>query len=389
MKTLIFESEITGHHSEYIDHLVKYISSDSRQDEKYYFIVHPKFKTIFPKIVEISKKTLQIEFIEIEKEDHQNIINGPLIIKSLKSYNVLRKYAQRYHADRVLLMHLNIFQFALACYRPKFVLSGILFKQFYRLEKRTLSQKLTYFRKYLITWMYAKNRKIENVFVLNDENSCFNLNKKLKTSIFTPLPDPVPNLLPEQGYSIREHHQIDKTKTILLHFGSLSIRKGTFEILDAIMLLNESILNKLSFLFIGRTDIDTDTHIKFQISKIKEQFPDIKIGYRNEFIKDTIMKSYFNQCDYLLTPYKNTEASSGIIGHAIASGKPVIAIKKGLLGELVKENNSGILIEDSSSKEIASAINRITNDTFSFNDSNDFLATHSPEVFAKTLLNHS
>ncbi len=47
------------------------------------------------------------------------------------------------------------------------------------------------------------------------------------------------------------------------------------------------------------------------------------------------MKSYFEQTDYFLIPYKNVESSSGILGHAIAAGKPVIATDKGLIGDFV------------------------------------------------------
>ena len=69
-------------------------------------------------------------------------------------------------------------------------------------------------------------------------------NHKFDTDVFKFLPDPVPVLSSKGNFSITEFHDLDRNRKILLHFGSLSDRKGTLEILDSLFHLDDSILKK-------------------------------------------------------------------------------------------------------------------------------------------------
>jgi hypothetical protein len=93
------------------------------------------------------------------------------------------------------------------------------------------------------------------------------------------------------------------------------------------------------------------------------------------------------QSDAVLMPYKNPEASSGILGHSILAGKSVIAPENGLLGELVLENCFGLVIEYITPENIASNITRLKSFKFNFNKSKVFVNKHSSNFFSSILLN--
>ena len=66
MNILIYETEITGHHSEFISHLVNYICK-STTDDFFTFIVNPRFSFTFPVLAEKIKNHTNIQFIEISQ----------------------------------------------------------------------------------------------------------------------------------------------------------------------------------------------------------------------------------------------------------------------------------------------------------------------------------
>lgn len=54
--------------------------------------------------------------------------------------------------------------------------------------------------------------------------------------------------------------------------------------------------------------------------------------------------------------YRNTQQSSGSVGYAAYLGKPVIGPAKGLLGQLIRDYNLGIIIDEISPQYIKQAL---------------------------------
>ena len=99
------------------------------------------------------------------------------------------------------------------------------------------------------------------------------------------------------------------------------------------------------------------------------------------------MKSLFDNCNIVLMPYKNPEASSGILGHAMASDKKVITTGQGLLKEMVLINNLGYLLSEVTSKSIASKMCEVLNDTSIYSENTKKLvANHHPKVFSQLIV---
>lgn len=382
-KKLFFDIYATGHHSEYISHLIDYLEGNE-DNNTYYFVVHPQFSDLFPKIAQKAKGVKNIVWIQVTPIEYQKSTQGNLLKKSFLEFKLVSHYAKLYKVDHVFLMYFNIFQFALSFLRPPFTVSGILFLQFYRMDKKGIFNKLKYFRKYATTKMYCLNPRLKTVFVLNDNKTTDYLNNEFKTEVFRMLPDPIPILIPLEDFNIYDFYNISRDRKIFLHIGSLSERKGTNEIIDAINCISEAKQELVTILLIGKAN-DEVTASKIK-KALENKMSKVQLIWSNDFVTNEMMKSLFDQCDVVLIPYKNAEASSGILGHAAAAKKRVIATGKGLLKEIIEENKLGILLNDVNPIEIANKVEEtLDNDVFS-NDNNPFIKNHSVNKFAELVL---
>jgi len=386
MNKIIYDSTITGHHSEYISHMVDFLVSIDSND-KYFFIVNGEFSDKFPEIIKHSKGIPHIEWIFIPKDEIKKIYRSGMLLRSFVEFKLVNRYAKSLVADHVYLMYFNVFQLSLSIIKPKFTVSGILFLQFYRMSKSSLKERLKYYRKYLTTKFYASNNTITDIFILNDVNTVKYLNTEFRTSKFQMLPDPIPQLTPLKNFEIREHYRIEKNRKIFLHIGSLGERKGTFEIIDSLQYIAQDKSADICILLVGRSTNTTIDKLLRDKILLSQTGSDIKIIWDNQFVSNSMMRSLFDQSDVVLMPYKNAEASSGILGHALNSRIPVISTGTGLLRELISELKVGILLDEVSALSIAKAIENI--DTEIFNDNTNlinFVKDHLPIRFVSKLL---
>lgn len=385
MNKLVFDIAMTGHHSEYIDHLIEYLCANIF-DVHYIFVVHPNFEEKFPNIVAKSVNSLNITWVYVTQQELDLCYNGNLIQKSFNQYKVLNKYALENKVTHAVILYFNTLQFAFIFKRPTYTVSGILFLQFYRMRVNTFIEKLKYFRKYCTTCLYSINKKIIRVHILNDQKSVDFLNSKFNTIIFKKLPDPIPQLKPLTGFDIYQHYGIHKDQKIFLHIGGLADRKGTFEIIKSSEFIPKEIQSKIVILLVGKTNNNqAEKALKKQI-KASSKSSEVTIIWDNQFVPTNMMKSLFNQCNTVLMPYKNVEASSGILGHAMASNKRVITTGQGLLKELVIENNLGYLLNEVTSVAIAEKIKECYNNNIESVDIDRVLQECNPNIFSLLIL---
>ena len=155
---------------------------------------------------------------------------------------------------------------------------------------------------------------------------------------------------------IRDIHQtllIPKEKTIYLHFGALEERKGTLDILKAILISEKKELENKAFVFAGLVG----TSIKEQFyNLVGEGMAKTTIKIYDEFCDNDFLYNLCYTCDCILIPYKNTIQSSGVLGYASYFQKPVIGPNKNLLGRLISDNKLGIIIEDVSPEGLKDAL---------------------------------
>ncbi len=381
MKLLIFDFEVTGHHSEYIGHLADFLISKNSQSNIYHFCLHPDFPKLFPEIDGKLRTTKCLVINYLDRDELDKLKGLKIWKKSLKLFSLVDRLAKDMKADKVLLLSLNIFQLAIGLKRTDYQISGILFNQFSRIDKAKL--KYQYYRKYFQTKLMLSNKSLKDVFILNDQSSVDSLNRTFNTSVFKVLIDPIPNYIPIDGFDIYKEYSIDKSKQILLHIGALDYRKGSMDILNSLSYLASDTKARIHILFVGLAK----EQLRIDIIAKQQQIKDLNLfTWEESFVNNEKMRSLFDQCDVVLMPYKNSEASSGILGHAANSDKPVIATGKGLLKDLVLQFNLGLLIDDVSPENIAKAITKALEEDIKLGNFKSFVENRSPKEFAKTIL---
>jgi glycosyltransferase involved in cell wall biosynthesis len=381
---IIYDSIITGHHTEYISHLVKAIVDQNIQKTNYFIIVPEGIHDKIPDIISLSKKSKNLHWEIMSATDCENLQKMPLYKRSFYELNLVQKYVKKFKATEVILMYFNIFQMALIFKRPSFKITGILFLQFYRMQKSTIFDKLKYYRKYLITKLYSRNSKIKTVFILNDNKTVSYLNNRFKTDKFRMLPDPIPQYQEEERFDAHTYYKIPHNKKILLHPGAIDPRKGTFEIIESIDLLKEKETAEYAVVIVGKAKPEVEQVILDKLSRLNNK--EFTVIFDNSFVSNERLKSLFTQSFAVLMPYKNPEASSGILGHAASSNKIVIVPKSGLIGDIVTNYNLGIVINAPKGSEIANAIKKLQHFVSNKRINNEFVSEHNVSVFSSLLI---
>lgn len=148
--------------------------------------------------------------------------------------------------------------------------------------------------------------------------------------------------------------EIDVNKINILFLGVLIKRKGIYELLEAIKILQENeFFNQYNVEFlIGGTGVEEEKIIQtindYGIDKHVKM-----LGWINSELKEDILK----QSNLLVLPSYNEGLPMAIL-EAMSYGIPVVATDVGSIAEVVNESN-GCLIKPKSANEIVAGINTI------------------------------
>lgn len=296
-----------------------------------------------------SAEHISFDFIDADIVAQTN--KGNLLQASYKRSKLLKEYVEKYSAVNVFLIVLMAFVPCLPFVIPKSVsVSGIIYKLYlYNWKELSPIAKLVEILKYKII---TANNCIQTAFTLNDSSAAATLNRLYKTKKFKFLADPYnetnyhpKNILADLGVGI--------DKTVFLHFGGLSRRKGTLKILEAIKLIPKDRQKEFVFIFAGSVYDDIKSEFYNLLEEVKSK---AYIIVFDEFCSNELLCDLCYSCDAVLMPYSRTSQSSGALGYAAWNEKPVIGPASGLLGKLIRKNRLGKGLEEMSSQHIAASI---------------------------------
>ena len=169
-----------------------------------------------------------------------------------------------------------------------------------------------------------------------------------------------------------------------MHYGFLDERKGVKIILNSIDYIHSMCYDKFILIIAGKaSNQKLNTYITAKINDLKNK---IKIIRVDSFIDKNFTDSLFFSADYCLMPYTSVEASSGCLGHSIASNTPVIGPSKGLLGELIKEYKCGYTLLNVNDICLADMIEYAIENKFIIESNSTVLKEKSTFNFVSTLL---
>jgi len=373
-RTLIFESGYTGHRSEHISHLMRFINSHDDLHGRYIFLLNEQMNSFLGKLV-LSQNYL-IKFTNFEWQ---------IISKIIKELN---------NINGMIFMDIDPYLILLASNRfKKYNLSvrGTLFQPYIHFKEAGGGFSF-FIKKVFKNYLFQKysvflNSNIIKVFILNDKESVSILNKKIK-NIFYNLPDPIEtdikNIDSNTADNIVKKYAIEPDKKNLLVFGSIDARKNLINIIDALRLLPREIKKDIHLVIAGK--FENSVREKY-LEYIQKYNNEISITHNDGFVNDEDRQLLFERCDFVLMPYINFFSASGILAHSINHNKNVIVSNKGIIGRIVKEHEIGIAVDSSSPEEIKKGIYEliVNNKSYQYN-SEALVNLYSPENFCKTIL---
>lgn len=349
-KTMIFEPCLTGHHLEYLHHY--YIGAIKRTKDNFIFYVPDSFNKL--KCNYQWDDAPNIEFRYFSNEEIQKTEKGSFFAKKVRSSILLHNKIKETKSDRVLLTVLMTMLPIMLLFIPAGVrIRGIIYQIYLYNIKKSSSFRIAQDR--FVYWLLSIFKSVERVFILNDEESANELNKIYKTNKFSFIPDPVPIVDFSKVKNIRTELNIKDNETVYLHFGGLTERKGTLDILKAIKTMDPTILRGKCFIFAGKIHNNINESFYTLLEDCKEKSHIIVF---DEFCSYDKLYNLCFSSDVILMPYKITTLSSGVLGYASVFKKPVIGPGQNLLGRIIKKYEMGMAIESITPKSISLAIDK-------------------------------
>lgn len=361
-KILIWDVIGTGHHIEYLTYL--YIMALGDKKNKYIFVINENTKR---KGKADWKRTENIEIIIY------NQINR--IKQKAKLLSCIIKYSpQIIFLNQIteIISPVTIFLVKI----KKIVIQGIIYRIYlYEWKNESIFRKI----KDIILHTILQFRIFETVYILNDSISSKLLNKIWECNKYKNLidPSPIANIDLSKKEKVLEK---ESNKIVITHCGSLARRKGTIDILRAMLYIGYD-KNIRTYCFVGKVCEE----IKEDFKELIEQNKNLhEIIIEDTFVTYSRLYEYIKISDYILLPYSNTSQSSGIIAYAAEAGTKVVVPAKGLLKNIVRKYNLGFCI-DLKPKEMANFI--ATAPKYKKDKSEDYLKAHSHINFIKTIKN--
>ena len=146
-----------------------------------------------------------------------------------------------------------------------------------------------------------------------------------------------------------------KEEKVILFFGFIREYKGLDTLLHAASLLKDKL--NLAVVVAGEFYSDEEKYKKI----IAQHGLENTVKLYNDFIPTNEVKYYFSSADVVVLPYKSA-TQSGIVQIANNFGKPIIATDVGGLGEVVKNDYNGYLVEKENPEVLADAIVKFYNE---------------------------
>lgn len=333
MKSFLFMyTSFGGHVLEYFIHIYNHAIDDEKNT--YYFIFSQDFKKYIDREQLKLKKNIILRYLTVRELGKLN--NTKKWIKSYWGNRLLNEKIRKYDITDVIMCSYDSLDPFFAFMTVKNVSYVGIYYYIYIYEWSELStrQKIL---KSIIFWKMAHYKSIKKICICNDSSSASFFNRKFHTTKFFRISDPyvpVVSILDD----FRKINAIREDAIVFSHIGVLSERKGTINILKAILEMSNVGRSQCVFVFAGKIDLG----IKDEFYRLAEL---CSRRYR------LIIKDYF--CSYeeisaickssnvILMPYLNNSQSSGMLGYAAQFNVPVFSSGLKLLGKIVKKYKLG------------------------------------------------
>lgn len=374
---LIYEPHISGHHREYILHLLHFIHSGNPSK---YNDIHFYLNSEFKAIIESSFNGINAQFISTDEY--------PL-------FKELIPYIKENKIDHFFFMYidneLNQTQNIQFLHQNNIKISGIYFRPYLRIStpKSGLWKRLKYFRIQAIQKFYLNRSasKINELFILNDHDALSQFSSTNKIQKMKFLCDPMEHFKVGDGKKEREALGIKNDAKVILSFGSQGERKNALMLVRSMDNLGNQYKAPFTLCIVGKFSDTTYEKQVIELAKnIEAKHQHLNIIIVNKFAdKD----EFFNIADVVAVPYIDFFFSSGIFINAVHYGKPILTSNFGLIELLTQKYNIGKVIDPYQPESLADGIKYLFENPIPMENYQRYLKDHKHDIFdfANTILN--
>ena len=222
--------------------------------------------------------------------------------------------------------------------RPPSEQRGVLVKAKYWLERTLLRHALG-------------SGALTGLFVFDEAVRSRLIGHRFPPDSVSVIPDPVevPATIPD-ARSARARLGLPTLGPLFLFFGETRLDKGPDILLDAL----KSVRSPCTVVFIGPPIDLRDT----DFAAIRDRLPaHVSLVWRLERVPDEIVAAHFAAADCVILPYRRLYlGTSGAMQHAAAYGRPILMSDVGILGEMTRLHNLGVVVEPESPEALAAAM---------------------------------
>ncbi len=357
MKVILFDPVVGGHHIEYASYIIRYLVE---QDDEVTFVTRGPNSSLEPLLA--SETPVTVKYVV---KDSTAKFGGNALRRSRQIAQGIRycfDLATEQQADIVHHLYLErselpLFFNASSKFRPWKLFATLFWLYFVHEhdEKVALPKRLYHSANRWALGQLLKRRKLDGLFVHTDsiKEELVRLygSDLLRQRIFV-VPDPVElsEGVPQQV--AREFLGLPQNKPVILFFGGLRWDKGPDILLEALSLLEGDWYAVIA----GKPVQIREAEVERYREKLRK--PE-RLLTRLGHIPDEDVVNYFLAADIVALPYRRVfKGTSGILQHAAAAGKPVIATDVGEVGATVQEHGLGIVVEPESAEALAEGMQR-------------------------------
>ncbi len=380
----IFESSFSGHRIEYIYHVCEYIR---KNDIKDVLVFGPSsFYEELQKRFDIPKTKEYNFFNPLSQENLNSLSRYKRFRQGYVTFKILKRIQRSFGINEFFLLSYEFVFDMIPLVKTTFKLSGIK----YHINddivyRRKYSKKLKSRVKQFLFFKSLANPCTKKLYLLNNISLVSSLNKDYQSSKVENLTDPVLDL---KSFFNSVKTKETKGLTKFVHIGLLSERKGTEELILALKNIPSSYRDKFEIIIAGKADEPYFELLQDKADLIQNETGFTNLTLLNKFLTYNELNDYFNSADFIILPYKLTEMSSGIVGHAINYNKPLIVPDTGFYKQLIEQHQVGFSMT-TGINGISKAIIRAIDNGYDYNkeSANQFLQLNSPDAFASTIIN--
>ncbi len=360
---LLFEPNIGGHHGLFIHHLVDYWCTHALEGKLDLLVSEDflsKHQTLSNRLKAPDATAIQIYTFTHQKQQKQKK-NAGLIAHDLQIGKILKQHLEIIQPSHCLLMYFDHLQLSLGS-RLRFnfpiQLSGIYFRPSFHypdlMEKAAgWKEKLNHLRMSAQLRLALSNPHFQTLFCLDPFVVPY-IEQFRRDIRPVALPDGVETYDVTDADATKSWH-IEPGRQVALLFGSLASRKGVFNVLEALPLLDRYLQKKMALVFSGSV-LDAERDYFEQMILQAQQQTEVQLIVDDRFIEDDEIPVMMEQADVVLVTYLRHTGSSNVLIRAARAGTPVLGSDYGLVGAQIRRWQLGIAVDTTRPQAIAQGL---------------------------------